>query len=114
MLSPFLVFKAISGSAGAVKSIKKLHTGSLLLVTATSAQYTTLLQASGMLILKSFVQPCNMLGFFFTSFPSPILLPLNVLRLLLAILNASLSILAGVSLSLIYLQWLALVLSVTN
>ena len=68
-----------------------------------------------MLTVNSLAQPRNELGFFFAIFPlSPILLPLNMLRLLLALLDASLSILAGVSLSLFFLQRLALVLSGTN
>ena len=47
-VSPFLISKAISGLAGAVKSIKKLRTGSLLIETATSAQSNALLQVSAM------------------------------------------------------------------
>ena len=47
-VSPFLLSKAISGLVGTVKSIKKLHTGSLLFETATSAQSTTLLQDSAL------------------------------------------------------------------
>ena len=43
-MSPFL----ISGLVGTVKSIEKLCTGSLLTETATSAQSTTLLQASAL------------------------------------------------------------------
>ena len=68
-----------------------------------------------MLTVKSLIQPKNELGYFFITFPlSPILLPLNVLRQLLAILDASLSVLAGMSLSLLFQQQLALVLSGTN
>ena len=66
--------------------------------------FLCILNLGGMLTVKSLVQPNNELGFFFAAFPlSPILLPLNVLRLLLTILDASLSVLAGVSLSLLFL-----------
>ena len=65
-----------------------------------------------MLTVKSLVQPSNELRFFFAVFPlPPILLPLNVPRLLLA---ACRSIPAGGSLSLLLLQRLALILSETN
>ena len=47
-MSPFLISKAISSLVGTVKSIKKLHTGSLLIETATSAQSTTLLKLSAL------------------------------------------------------------------
>ena len=47
-VSPFLISKAISDLVGTSKSIKKLATGSLLIETATSAQSTTLLQASAL------------------------------------------------------------------
>ena len=47
-VSPFLISKAISGLAGAVKSIKKWCTGSLLIETASSAQFTALMQASAL------------------------------------------------------------------
>ena len=60
-----------------------------------------------MLTAKSLVKPSNELGFFFAIFPLSPILPLNVLRLLLALLDASLSVLAGVSLSLLFLPRLA-------
>ncbi|GFX85031.1 RNA-directed DNA polymerase from mobile element jockey [Trichonephila clavipes] len=42
--SPFLISKAVQGSAGSVKSIKKLPSGDLLIETATQAQSINLLQ----------------------------------------------------------------------
>ncbi|GFW57109.1 uncharacterized protein TNCV_1116371 [Trichonephila clavipes] len=47
-VSPFLVSKAVQGSAGSVKSIKKLPSGDLLIETATQAQSINLLQCTNL------------------------------------------------------------------
>ncbi|GFT26220.1 uncharacterized protein TNCV_1544291 [Trichonephila clavipes] len=44
--SPFLIFKAVHGSAGSVKSIKKLPSGDLLIETTTQAQSISLVQCT--------------------------------------------------------------------
>ncbi|GFV83660.1 uncharacterized protein TNCV_3612341 [Trichonephila clavipes] len=46
--SPFLISKAVQGSAGSVKSIKKLPSGDLLIETATQAQSINLLQCTNL------------------------------------------------------------------
>lgn len=46
--SPFLIAKAIQGSAGSVKSIKKLPSGDLLVETATKAQSLNLLKCTNL------------------------------------------------------------------
>ncbi|GFS59423.1 uncharacterized protein TNIN_191841 [Trichonephila inaurata madagascariensis] len=47
-VSPFLISKAVQGSAGSVKSIKKLPSGDLLIETATQAQSINLLQCTNL------------------------------------------------------------------
>ncbi|GFS94771.1 uncharacterized protein TNCV_4456531 [Trichonephila clavipes] len=46
--SPFLISKAVQGSAGSVKSIKKLPSGDLLIETATQAQSINLLRCTNL------------------------------------------------------------------
>ncbi|GFY39599.1 uncharacterized protein TNIN_375411 [Trichonephila inaurata madagascariensis] len=46
--SPFLISKAVQGSAGSVKSIKKLPSGDLLIETTTQAQSINLLQCTNL------------------------------------------------------------------
>ncbi|GFY67816.1 hypothetical protein TNIN_90131 [Trichonephila inaurata madagascariensis] len=46
--SPFLISKAVQGSVGSVKSIKKLPSGDLLIETATQAQLINLLQCTNL------------------------------------------------------------------
>ncbi|GFT08238.1 uncharacterized protein TNCV_3481811 [Trichonephila clavipes] len=55
--SPFLISKAVLGSDGSVRSIKKLPSGDLLIETATQAQSINLLQCTNLLNIPITVTP---------------------------------------------------------
>ncbi|GFY75604.1 uncharacterized protein TNIN_374771 [Trichonephila inaurata madagascariensis] len=60
--SPFLISKAAQGSAGSVKSIKKLPSGDLLIETATQAQSINLLQCTNLSNISIITAPHKILN----------------------------------------------------
>ncbi|GFX08440.1 uncharacterized protein TNCV_3269291 [Trichonephila clavipes] len=63
-VSPFLIEKAITGSIGEVKSIRKMHSGDLFLEVSSSNQATALIKLQKLAHLDITVAPHSNLNFF--------------------------------------------------
>ncbi|GFW52286.1 CCHC-type domain-containing protein [Trichonephila clavipes] len=80
-VSPFLVSKAVQGSAGSVKSIKKLPSGDLLIETATQAQSINLLQCTNLSNIPITATPHKTLNSSKGVIYCPDLIPVPILKL---------------------------------